>query len=151
MDFFCFSFSQKHEKVKDELKKVQNEWTEAQRTLEELGIQLSVSKLQISDLKERAEFGNAKPGGGGATNVDPTGGGGNGWTPDRMTSRCKSCNREFSMTRRKHHCRNCGEIFCHNCSDQLAPLPDEQGHVGRPVRVCDGCWDIINLSVATKN
>lgn len=44
----------------------------------------------------------------------------------------------------KHHCRNCGEIFCNSCSEQLAPLPNDQGQFGKPVRVCDGCWEIIN-------
>lgn len=44
----------------------------------------------------------------------------------------------------QHHCRNCGEIFCKACSEQLAPLPNEQGQFCKPVRVCDGCWELIN-------
>lgn len=115
-------------------------WSEAQRTLEELGIQLSVSKLQISELKEQAEnhskISSSDPGGGANA--------GNGWTPDKLTSKCKGCSREFSLTRRKHHCRNCGEIFCHSCSEQVIPLPTDQNHLGKPVRVCDRCWELLS-------
>lgn len=35
----------------------------------------------------------------------------------------------------QHHCRNCGEIFCHACSDNSVPLPSS----AKPVRVCDEC------------
>lgn len=130
--------TRKHEKIKKELEQLKTQWTEDQSTLEELGVQLSVSKLQISDLKEKA---NETGAGSKNTQSDPAG----GWTPDSMTTKCKGCSREFSMTRRKHHCRHCGEIFCKNCSEQVAPLPNEQGQLTKPVRVCDGCWDILNL------
>ena len=36
---------------------------------------------------------------------------------------------------RKHHCRNCGYIFCAECSDNKMPLPSS----AKPVRVCDSC------------
>lgn len=44
----------------------------------------------------------------------------------------------------QHHCRNCGDIFCSNCSEQVVPLPNDNGQLGKPVRVCDSCWDVIN-------
>lgn len=45
----------------------------------------------------------------------------------------------------QHHCRNCGHIFCNGCSEQQAQLPNDHGQItAKPVRVCDGCWDIIN-------
>lgn len=134
--------TRKNEKIKKELEQLKQQWNEDQSTLEELGVQLSVSKLQISDLKEKAN--ESTTGGAKNTQSDP-GGGGGGWTPDSMTTKCKGCTREFSITRRKHHCRNCGEIFCKNCSEQVAPLPNEQGQLTKPVRVCDSCWDILNL------
>jgi len=87
-----------------ELDKIRKQWTEAQCTLEELGIQLSVSKLQISEMQEQRvnandSIGNNQdPGGGISSNIGT-------WTPDKMTSQCKGCNRDFSITRRK-------VIFC---------------------------------------
>lgn len=134
--------AKKHEKVAAELNTLKRKWQEAQYTLEELGMQLSVSKLQISELKEKQTSHDTSLG----SATDMTGSG--VWAPDKLSSKCRSCNREFGITRRKHHCRNCGEIFCHNCSEQMAPLPNAQGQLGKPVRVCDGCWEIIN---ATRN
>lgn len=81
------------------MEKVRRQWSEAQTTLEELGIQLSVSKLQVSELQEKVHAKDTSTVSGVGANIDP---GGNGvWTPDNMTSKCKGCNREFSITRRK--------------------------------------------------
>ena len=37
------------------------------------------------------------------------------WVPDENVTKCNDCRTEFSMLNRKHHCRNCGKIFCKNC------------------------------------
>ena len=29
---------------------------------------------------------------------------------------CQSCNKKFTFSRRKHHCRFCGHVFCNKCS-----------------------------------
>lgn len=59
------------------------------------------------------------------------------WADDSEVLNCLSCNRGFSMTIRRHHCRNCGQIFCNDCSSKQAPLEANK----KPVRVCDGCYN----------
>ncbi|KAK3089525.1 hypothetical protein FSP39_004264 [Pinctada imbricata] len=61
------------------------------------------------------------------------------WKSDQDASHCSSCSKEFSISRRKHHCRNCGEIFCNECSDNKMPLPSS----AKPVRVCDNCQTLL--------
>ncbi|KAL0616111.1 RUN and FYVE domain-containing protein 2 [Plecturocebus cupreus] len=52
------------------------------------------------------------------------------WLKDKEATHCKLCEKEFSLSKRKHHCRNCGEIFCNACSDNELPLPSSP----KPVR-----------------
>nr|XP_032650678.1 lateral signaling target protein 2 homolog isoform X3 [Chelonoidis abingdonii] len=60
------------------------------------------------------------------------------WVPDGTCSQCTACQSPFTVLRRRHHCRNCGKIFCSRCSQHTAPLP----HYGllKPVRVCTHCY-----------
>lgn len=122
--------SQKHERARQDLEQYRIRWGEAQHTLEELGIQLSVGKLQISELKEKLEN-CEKP-----EVSSPT------WIPDKLASHCSSCCKEFTVTRRRHHCRMCGKIFCNTCSEYAAPLPSDP--LGKAVRVCNGCFDSLS-------
>lgn len=89
-----------------------------ERTLEELGAHLSESKLKMADLRDVSK-----------TLLDAQ------WAPDKEARHCRICEKEFNISRRKHHCRHCGNIFCHSCSDNTMPLPSSS----RPVRVCDAC------------
>lgn len=60
------------------------------------------------------------------------------WMPDELSSNCMACKSQFTILRRRHHCRNCGKIFCSRCSSNSIPLP-RYGHL-KPVRVCNQCF-----------
>ncbi|KAJ6802229.1 protein FREE1 [Iris pallida] len=59
------------------------------------------------------------------------------WVPDEAVSKCTSCFSDFGAFLRRHHCRNCGDIFCDKCTQgRIALTAEEQA---QPVRVCDRC------------
>jgi len=60
------------------------------------------------------------------------------WMRDEEAPACLRCELPFQRLRRlRHHCRNCGGLFCKACSAQRFSLL-RLGHI-EPVRVCDGC------------
>lgn len=72
------------------------------------------------------------------------------WTPDERADTCHGCGSAFSMLRRRHHCRGCGRIFCHACTDQTIVIPSFVRHfmastptraedLGAEKRVCAPC------------
>ncbi|VDM60045.1 unnamed protein product [Angiostrongylus costaricensis] len=60
------------------------------------------------------------------------------WVPDEDCEQCTACSAPFSVVRRRHHCRNCGRIFCNKCSRNSICIP-ELGY-DRRVRVCNLCF-----------
>ncbi|KAJ0170844.1 hypothetical protein K1T71_013616 [Dendrolimus kikuchii] len=60
------------------------------------------------------------------------------WVPDICAPNCMRCSAHFSAFRRRHHCRNCGKVFCASCSSNSIPLP-RYGQL-KPVRVCEECF-----------
>lgn len=134
---------EKSDKIKFDLEKVRAQWSEAQTTLEELGIQLSVSKLKIAEFQDNERRQQQLLSGSSQslqTTPNDTVSSPGIWAPDSIATHCTACTREFNLTRRKHHCRSCGEIFCKACSEHTLPLLNAQGQPGRPVRVCDACY-----------
>ncbi|XP_041744385.2 RUN and FYVE domain-containing protein 2 isoform X3 [Coregonus clupeaformis] len=110
-------------RLQDENSQLKGICEEQEQALEELGCKLSESKLKIEDIKEANKALQ----------------GGQVWLNDKDATHCKLCEKEFSISRRKHHCRNCGEIFCNACSDNELPLPASP----KPVRVCDTCHALL--------
>lgn len=37
------------------------------------------------------------------------------WKKDADVTHCTTCHKEFTLTRRRHHCRRCGNIYCSDC------------------------------------
>lgn len=66
------------------------------------------------------------------------------WVPDELVNYCSNnkCRAPFTQTRRRHHCRCCGRVFCHNCTDQSTPIP-AFGYY-QLVRVCNPCYALID-------
>ncbi|KAI7805570.1 RUN and FYVE domain-containing protein 2 isoform X3 [Triplophysa rosa] len=110
-------------RLQDENSQLKGICEDQEQALEELGCKLSESKLKIEDIKEANKALQ----------------GGQVWLKDKDATHCKLCEKEFSISRRKHHCRNCGEIFCNMCSDNELPLPASP----KPVRVCDTCHALL--------
>lgn len=61
-----------------------------------------------------------------------------GWVPDEEAKNCMACQKAFTAIKRRHHCRNCGGVYCGTCSTKRFPLL-EKGY-SDPVRVCDKCF-----------
>ena len=64
------------------------------------------------------------------------------WTPDDACNSCQLCTKAFTWARRRHHCRNCGDLVCGLCSSTFVPLP-ALGYRGRK-RVCDACAFVLH-------
>ncbi|KHN83531.1 WD repeat and FYVE domain-containing protein 3 [Toxocara canis] len=60
------------------------------------------------------------------------------WVQDPSRSCCTQCQQRFSIAERRHHCRNCGHIFCNRCSRFESDIKHMK--ITKPVRVCQGCY-----------
>lgn len=65
------------------------------------------------------------------------------WIPDSDVSECPICYSSFNSINRRHHCRQCGGIFCSKCCSKKTLLP-QFGYV-HPERVCDNCFEVACL------
>lgn len=63
------------------------------------------------------------------------------WVPDNATNFCMQCNQKFSLIKRRHHCRACGQLLCSACCCLKAKL-EYLGDVEQ--RVCISCDIILN-------
>ncbi|KAG2469846.1 pleckstrin homology domain-containing family F member 2-like [Polypterus senegalus] len=60
------------------------------------------------------------------------------WIPDRASEICMRCTDKFTVTQRRHHCRQCGFIVCNACSKCRFLIPTISSS---PVRVCILCFN----------
>ncbi|CAB4380285.1 ARM repeat-containing protein [Rhizophagus irregularis] len=65
------------------------------------------------------------------------------WVDDETVKNCKGCEIGFTAIRRKHHCRQCGNIFCQECTSRKISLP-QFGYI-TPERICNECFEIAYL------
>jgi len=62
------------------------------------------------------------------------------WESDDAVTNCNLCRNIFTFSRRKHHCRLCGKIFCQNCSNNQVRISRFYNY---PQRICNGCFETI--------
>jgi len=58
---------------------------------------------------------------------------------DKYRLECPDCKCLFTLSKRRHHCRLCGDVFCDTCSSNRVELPLPGAEFEKPVRICDSC------------
>jgi len=56
------------------------------------------------------------------------------WAKDEEVHDCTTCKKNFGLLFRRHHCRTCGQIFCHQCCKTEVEYEDGKKH-----RTCRAC------------
>uniref|UniRef100_A0AAX7THG7 FYVE-type domain-containing protein n=1 Tax=Astatotilapia calliptera TaxID=8154 RepID=A0AAX7THG7_ASTCA len=62
------------------------------------------------------------------------------WVPDSEAPNCMKCNQKFTFTKRRHHCRACGKVYCAVCCNRKCKLK----YLEKEARVCVLCFDTIH-------
>ncbi|NXG52679.1 ZFY16 protein, partial [Psilopogon haemacephalus] len=61
------------------------------------------------------------------------------WVPDSEARNCMNCQVKFTFTKRRHHCRACGKVFCAGCCKRKCKLQ----YMEKEARVCTVCYGYI--------
>lgn len=61
------------------------------------------------------------------------------WIPDNATNQCMHCDANFSLVKRRHHCRACGLLLCSACSSEKFHLH----YLGTEGRICKVCLETL--------
>uniref|UniRef100_A0A182QL36 FYVE-type domain-containing protein n=1 Tax=Anopheles farauti TaxID=69004 RepID=A0A182QL36_9DIPT len=64
------------------------------------------------------------------------------WMPDNSTKFCMQCNQKFSVIKRRHHCRACGQVLCSSCCSLKAKLEYMRDV---EARICIECDVILSI------
>ncbi|KAL3080791.1 hypothetical protein niasHS_014896 [Heterodera schachtii] len=108
--------------LKEEHRRSKQQLLDCQMALQEFSEALSESKLRMVELKEEImPLSEAA------------------WVEDSRVVQCRMCDVHFGVWHRKHHCRNCGQIFCNECSNGRVKMPSS----AQPVRVCLNCFHLL--------
>ncbi|KAJ8414868.1 hypothetical protein AAFF_G00023910 [Aldrovandia affinis] len=62
------------------------------------------------------------------------------WVPDSDAPNCMNCLQKFTFTRRRHHCRACGKVYCGVCCKRKCQLK----YLDKNARVCVICYEAIH-------
>ncbi|XP_054468280.1 zinc finger FYVE domain-containing protein 16 isoform X2 [Anoplopoma fimbria] len=62
------------------------------------------------------------------------------WMPDSEAPNCMNCYQRFTFTKRRHHCRACGKVYCAVCCNRKCKLK----YLEKEARVCVVCFDTIH-------
>jgi len=108
---------------------LQNKFQEQEETIKELAVKLEISIKREDEFREKDGLRSST------------------WMKDEDVKECCQCKKDFSPLRRKHHCRNCGQIFCEQCANNKLALASSS----KPVRVCDPCRNHILAQCAVNN
>lgn len=66
------------------------------------------------------------------------------WVPDSEAPNCMNCQVKFTFTKRRHHCRACGKVFCGVCCNRKCKLQ----YLEKEARVCVICYETISKAQA---
>ncbi|KAG8524631.1 Zinc finger FYVE domain-containing protein 16, partial [Galemys pyrenaicus] len=68
------------------------------------------------------------------------------WVPDSEAPNCMNCQVKFTFTKRRHHCRACGKVFCGVCCNRKCKLQ----YLEKEARVCIVCYETISKGLCSK-
>ncbi|KAF3701633.1 Zinc finger FYVE domain-containing protein 16 Endofin Endosomal-associated FYVE domain protein [Channa argus] len=68
------------------------------------------------------------------------------WVPDSKAPNCMNCYQRFTFTKRRHHCRACGKVYCALCCSRKCKLR----YLEKEARVCVVCFDTIHRAQALE-
>ncbi|XP_056913131.1 zinc finger FYVE domain-containing protein 9 isoform X1 [Takifugu flavidus] len=65
------------------------------------------------------------------------------WVPDSQAPVCMKCDVKFTFTKRRHHCRACGKVFCAACCSLKCKLVYMER---KEARVCVTCFSALTAA-----
>ncbi|KAF6112381.1 zinc finger FYVE-type containing 9 [Phyllostomus discolor] len=69
------------------------------------------------------------------------------WVPDSQAPNCMKCEARFTFTKRRHHCRACGKVFCASCCSLKCKLLYMDR---KEARVCVICHSVLMNDYAVE-